>query len=166
MYSQGRSRVYHPRFYLWKINCFFEKKNESVSCSRDWCQIQISIPPCITSSENFTRTFLYLVILKVFEWIKFLRRHLHQIQGNRAGRNFVKSCIACDVTAHYTCKNAEMNLKSTTTNRFNFQIINTLMESWGYTWPGLTVIVTSMLFLLKMLNTTGLHENNGNDHSK
>ena len=107
-------------------------KNELVSCSCNWCRIQISIPRCITSSENFTRTFLYLVILKVFEWIKFLRRHLHQIQGNRAGRNFVKSCIACDFMAHYACKNAEMNLKSTTTNGFNFQIINSLMESWRY----------------------------------
>ena len=95
-----------------------------------------AIPPCVTSSENFTRTFLYLVILKVFEWIKFLTRHLYQIQGNRAGRNFVKSCIACHFTAHYACKNVEMNLKSTTTNGFNFQIINSLMGSWGVrlTW--------------------------------
>ena len=32
---------------------------------------------------------LYLVRLKIFEWIKILRRHLHQIQGNWAGRSFV-----------------------------------------------------------------------------
>ena len=38
--------------------------------------------------------------------------------------------------AHYACKNAEMNLKSTTTNAFNFRIINSLMVSWGVrlTW--------------------------------
>ena len=33
--------------------------------------------------------------------------------------------------AHYTSKNAEMNLKSTTTNGFNFQIINSLMDLGG-----------------------------------
>ena len=38
---------------------------------------------------NITRTCLYLVRLKIFEWIKILRRHLHQIQGNWAGTNFV-----------------------------------------------------------------------------
>ena len=32
---------------------------------------------------------------------------------------------------HYTCKNAEMNLKSTTTNGFNFRIINSLMDLGG-----------------------------------
>ena len=41
------------------------------------------------SSEYFTRTSLYLVRLKIFEWMKFLGRHLHQIQGNWAGINFV-----------------------------------------------------------------------------
>ena len=34
------------------------------------------------------------------------------------------NCLAYEVTAHYTCKNAEMNLKSTTANGFNFRIIN------------------------------------------
>ena len=38
--------------------------------------------------------------------------------------------------AHCACKNAEMNLKSTTTNGFNFRIINSLK----YAWPGLTVM--------------------------
>ena len=28
-------------------------------------------------------------------------------------------------------RNAEMNLKSTTTNGFNFRMINSLIESWG-----------------------------------
>ena len=37
----------------------------------------------------------------------------------------------CEFTAHYACKNAEMNLKSATTNGFNFRIINSLMGAWG-----------------------------------
>ena len=44
-----------------------------------------ALSACVMSSEYFTRTSLYLV----FEWIKFLRRHLHQIQENGAGRNFI-----------------------------------------------------------------------------
>ena len=42
----------------------------------------------------------------------------------------------CEFTAHYACKNAEMNLKSTTINGFNFRIINSLMGAWGVhlTW--------------------------------
>ena len=51
-------------------------------CSRNWCQIQIGIPTGVMSREYFTRTSLYLVRLKIFEWIKLLRRHLRQIQGN------------------------------------------------------------------------------------
>ena len=72
------------------------------------------------SREYFTRTSLYL---KIFEWIKFLRGHLHQIQ-------------VCEFTGHYACKNAEINRKSTTSNGFNFRIINSLMDSWGvrFTW--------------------------------
>ena len=72
------------------INELIICKNEFVSRSRNWCQqIQSSISACVMSSEYFTRTSLYLVRLKIFEWIKFLRRHLHQIQENGAGRNFL-----------------------------------------------------------------------------
>ena len=63
-------------------------KYESISCSRNKIQIQINIPAYLMSSENFMRTSLYLVRLKIFEWIKLLQRHLHQIQGNSASRNF------------------------------------------------------------------------------
>ena len=45
------------------------------------------------------------------------------------------NCLACEFTVHYTCKKAEMNLKSTTTNGFNFRIINSLMESWRQSPP-------------------------------
>ena len=49
----------------------------------------MGIPACVLNSEYFTRTSLYLVRLKIFKWVKFHRRHLRQIQGNLAGRNFV-----------------------------------------------------------------------------
>ena len=78
------------------------------------------------SSEYFTRISLCLVRLKIFKRVKIDRKHLRQIQGNLAGRNF-----ECEFTAHYARKNADMNLKSTTTNGFNFRIINSFM-SWGY----------------------------------
>ena len=79
------SQAYPPRFYQW-IDYL---KNESVSLSRNWCQIQSGISACVMSSEYFTRTSLYLVRLKIFEWIKLLRSHLHQFQENGAGRNFI-----------------------------------------------------------------------------
>ena len=87
------------------------------------------------SSEYFTRTSLYLVRLKMFEWINFLRRHLHQFHN----------CLAWEFTAHY---NAEMNLKSTSTSGFNFRITNSLIHfgggGGGYAWPGLTAIIISL----------------------
>ena len=39
--------------------------------------------------KYFTGTSLYLVRLEIFELTKFLRRHLHQFQGNWAGRKFL-----------------------------------------------------------------------------
>ena len=60
------------------------------------------------------------------EWIKILRRLLHQIQGNWAGRNFVtESGVNSRLMTH-----ARMNLKSATANGLNFKIINWLMEFW------------------------------------
>ena len=67
---------------------------------------------------------LYLVRLKIFEWIKFLRRHLHQ---------FIKTAPR-EFTAHYACKNAKMNLKSTTTNGIqhsNNKFIHGIMGGGG-----------------------------------
>ena len=66
------------------------------------------------SCENSTRTSLYLVRLKIFEWVKFHRKHLHQIQGNFAGRNFVTDPrVNSRLITH-------ARLKSTTINGFNF----------------------------------------------
>ena len=82
------------------------------------------------SSEFFKRTSLHLVRLKIFQWIKCLRRHLPQILENWAGRNFVtESRVNSQVITHARM-HREMNLKCTTTNGFNFRIINTLMASW------------------------------------
>ena len=85
LFTVKPSQAYPPRFYQW-IDYL---KNESVSRSRNWCQIQSGISACVMSSEYFTRTSLYLVRLEIFEWIKLLRRHLHQFQENGAGRNFI-----------------------------------------------------------------------------
>ena len=57
-------------------------------------------------------TFLFFNLLSV--------RALTRIAGLLHRNN----CLACEFTAHYACKNAEMNLKSTTNNGFNFRIIN------------------------------------------
>ena len=82
------------------------------------------------SSEYFKRTSLHLVRLKIFEWIKFLRRYLQQIQGTRAGRNFVTESRVNSRFITHARMHTEMNLKSTTTKGFNFRIINTLMRCW------------------------------------
>ena len=57
--------------------------------------------------------------MKIFEWIKLLGRHLRQIQGNWGGRNFELPHVW--FTAHCACKNAEMNLKFTSTNGSTFE---------------------------------------------
>ena len=82
------------------------------------------------SSEYFKRTSLHLVRLKIFEWIKCLRRHLHQIQGNWAGRNFVTESHVNSQLITHARMHAEMNLKSTTTKGSTFRIMNILMGSW------------------------------------
>ena len=42
------------------------------------------------------------------------------------------NCFTCEFTTHCASKNVGMNLKSTTTNGFNFRIINSLMALAGY----------------------------------
>ena len=55
--------------------------------------VKFKSAPCICTEqwifyENFSVS-VYVVRLKIFEWTKSFRRHLHQILGNWAGRNFV-----------------------------------------------------------------------------
>ena len=95
-YSQTKSSV--PLKILSGIDYL---KNEAVSRSRNWCQIQSGISACVMRSEYFTRTSLYLVRMEIFEWIKLLRRHLHQFQENGAGRNFITaSRVNSRLTTH------------------------------------------------------------------
>ena len=56
--------------------------NKAISHSHDKCQIEICIPVYEVRNEYFSRTSLYLVRLKIFEWIELLWRHSHKIQGN------------------------------------------------------------------------------------
>ena len=59
------------------------------------------------------------------------RRHLHQIQGNWAGRNFATESRVNSRLIQYACKNAHRD-ESEIYNyqRFNFWIIHTLMVSY------------------------------------
>ena len=52
---------------------------------------------------------------------------------------------------HNFCSNSDLNLTPVTgtTNGFIFQIINLLIESWGYAWPVLTVNI----FMIQRLCT-------------
>ena len=68
------------------------------------------------SSEFLVRTFQQAVSLK------------KSLNGQNCFKNIKNSrktelaeiLSACKFTAHYACRNAEMNLKSTTTNKSNF----------------------------------------------
>ena len=79
----------------------------------------------------------------VFGQIANLR--MHKISSKTFTLNSAKlswkkfhNYLACEFTAHYAWKNAEINLKSTTTNGFNFRIINNGILR-RYALPGLTV---------------------------
>ena len=97
------------------------------------------------SSEYFTRTSLYLVRLKTFEWMKFLRRQLHQIQGSWACRNFV---TVSRVASMQECIDERIH---TTTNGFNLRIINSLMGSWGVRLTWLDYKLHKLAFTSKLL---------------
>ena len=60
------------------------------------------------NSDFFTITSLYSVIFgNIFEWTKIKKTdELVEI--------LFCNYLACEFTAHYTCRNAEMNMKSTT----------------------------------------------------
>ena len=54
-------------------------------------------------------------------------------------------------TAHYTCRNTALNLTPVrgTTNGFIFQIINSLIESWGVRLTCLDCNATDVYFTLR-----------------
>ena len=130
------SQAYPPRFYQGLDHL----KNESVSRSRNWCQIQSGISACIMSSEYFTRTSLYLVRLEIFEWIKLLRRHLHQFQENGAGRNFITaSRVNSRLITHTRMQRSIWNLQLAT-------------DSWGVclTWFDCNTVFISLTYKLNL----------------
>ena len=133
LYSQGMSNI--PPKILLMNNDYL--KNESISRYHNYCQIQIGIPACVMSSEYFKRTSLYLVRLQIFEWIKFLRGHLHQIQGNWDDRNFLT---------------ALMYLKSTTTavlSVYQWILLSNNKSVYGILGGTLTWLDCNILFLLR-----------------
>ena len=74
---------------------------------------------CVMSNEYLTRTSLYLVRLEIFEWIKLLRRHLHQFQENGAGRNFITaSRVNSRLITHARMQRSIWNLQLTTDSTF------------------------------------------------
>ena len=77
-----------------------------------------------------------------------------RIEKSVNGQNYFEiqeNNFACEFTTHHTCRRAEMNLKSTTTNRFKFWLTNSLWNlgeggGGGYVWPGLTINGTGACF--------------------
>ena len=108
-------------------------KNELVVSVSLKCQIQLRPPVCVMSSEYFTRTSLYLVRLKIFEW-KFLR--LHTSTASR---------VTSRLIIHARMRRWIWNLQ-----------LPMDMESWevqyaDLCWPGLTVSEHSIFIDLFML---------------
>ena len=93
------------------------------------------------SSEYFPRTSLYLVRLKIFEWIKFLRRYLHQIPENCAGRNFITALRVNSQLIMQTmqeCRDESEIYYYQHIQLSNKKFMNGIVER-GDAWPGLTV---------------------------
>ena len=99
---------------IWKMNALVVPETSVKSCTRDEQWIFYENFSVSGQIENLW-----------MDEIKFLRRHLHQVQGNWAGRNFVTE--------------SRVNSRLITTNGFNLRIINSLMSLGGYAWPGLTI---------------------------
>ena len=68
--------------------------------------------------------------------MKLLRRHIHQFRKTELAVISWQPRVWIQGSLRIHYKNADMNLKSTTTNGFSFRIINSIMESWGVhlTW--------------------------------
>ena len=78
---------------------------------------------CVISSEYFMITSLYLVRLKIFQWIKFLQRDQGSIKKKRR-----RECR--DESEIYNYKRIQL---------LNNILINVILGLEGYGWPGLTV---------------------------
>ena len=112
------------------------------------------------SSEFFSITPLSSVRLKK-SWNGWnavaLRTTFTSNSRKLSGQKF-RNYFTCEFTAHYLCRNTEIYLKSITTNRFNFQLLNWLMQSCAIavggvglvhlTWPD----CKSTQFILRLFN--------------
>ena len=68
-------------------------------------------------------------------WVP-VQKHIHRLKNYRKlSRRKFHDNLPCEFTAHYACRNADINLKSTATNGFKFRTINSSAESW---WVHLT----------------------------
>ena len=90
------------------------------------------------SSEYFRRTSLYLDTFKIFEWIKLLRRLLHQIQGKWGSRNFITTSRANSLPLlMQQCRDESEIYNYQWIPLSNNEFIN--LNLGGYAWPGLNV---------------------------
>ena len=87
----------------------------------------------------FTRTSMYLVILKIFRWIKFLPRHLHQFQGNWGGRNFITTSWIHGSLRIQECRDEYEIYNYRRIQPVNNKFIKGILG--GYAWTGLTLVV-------------------------
>ena len=139
----------HKRFVIftcryfkvsWNTTALSQSNCSNFSCSSikmefvASCRFQIHLctSACVMSSE-FTREVVMRFLPAQFSWIwcKCLQSnsiHSKIFQSDRIQGRYRKK-----YTAHYACRNADLNLMlvGATTNGFIFQIIDSLMESWG-----------------------------------
>ena len=130
--------------YTWVQNCTFTVKpgeayplrtikwiyySKVVSVASCRFQIDLLILACVMSCE-FKRKVVMKFLPAPFFWIwcKCLLRNFKDFQSDQIQRSSRKI-----FTAHYAYRNAPLNLTRVmgTTNGFIFQIINSLIESWG-----------------------------------
>ena len=91
---------------------------------------------------------------KIFELIKLLWTLLLQIQENWPGRNFITTSHVNLLLITHAGNMQRWIWKCTTIGGFNFRIINSLMESWGYAWPVLTVKGDNCFYLVTVLKSS------------
>ena len=114
-------------------------------------QIHVCIPSCVMSSEfthKLVMTNLYQLCFLAFDVNVF-----KEILSTTTFFNLIEYREVNNFTTHYASNNADLNLilVAATTNRFIFQIINSLTESMGVCliWrdcksPSIDIIVRRM----------------------
>ena len=125
-----------PPYTFWPVP-YYAKVESVGSCG---FQTHLFILACVMSRE-FTLEAVTKFLPAQFLWIWCkcnLIGPFKDFQSDQIQRS------SCEIfTAHYACKNADLNLTLVlgTTKGFSFQIINSLIEPWegGYAWPALTV---------------------------